>query len=230
MGPISRLRQFFRKMPDDLVTLPHIPPRQALRENLSACAWPNIYYPITSALIDSIGAKSVLEIGVAYGYHAASMLARPSAPKYLGIDPYLAGYDPKDFFVSDVHRLMRGSTEQASMDLLFEAVRSELADLVGSRAEVWRGIGGDFEDTLKSSQAQFDFIWVDGDHQFEAVISDLELGLSLLKPGGILAGDDYNWPEVKQAVATFSARNSLQCHLVTNVNRGGYQCFVLTRG
>jgi len=38
-----------------------------------------------------------------------------------------------------------------------------------------------------------DFVYVDGDHSFKAVASDVEDAWSVIKPGGILACDDYQW-------------------------------------
>ena len=36
-----------------------------------------------------------------------------------------------------------------------------------------------------------DWAYIDGDHTYEAVKSDLESFYHLLKPGGVMAGDDY---------------------------------------
>jgi predicted O-methyltransferase YrrM len=41
--------------------------------------------------------------------------------------------------------------------------------------------------------AQFDFIYIDGDHTAAQVERDANSAWSLLKPGGILAFDDYLW-------------------------------------
>ena len=46
---------------------------------------------------------------------------------------------------------------------------------------------------LKSGEHPYDLIYVDGDHHAEAVYLDLVLSWEILQPGGILAGDDYNW-------------------------------------
>lgn len=49
---------------------------------------------------------------------------------------------------------------------------------------------------------QFDSIFIDGDHSFEAVKSDIESWLPLIRPGGLIAGHDF-WaahPGVMDAV------------------------------
>lgn len=38
-----------------------------------------------------------------------------------------------------------------------------------------------------------DFVYVDGDHSFMAVAHDVENAWRVLKPGGIMACDDYQW-------------------------------------
>lgn len=45
-----------------------------------------------------------------------------------------------------------------------------------------------------------DFLMIDGDHNYEPVKNDIRNYLPKMKPGGIMSGDDYTWPGVKQAV------------------------------
>lgn len=47
-----------------------------------------------------------------------------------------------------------------------------------------------------------DFIFIDGDHRYNAVVADIEKALKYLTPGGILAGHDFEpqWPDVIKAV------------------------------
>ena len=51
---------------------------------------------------------------------------------------------------------------------------------------------------------QLDFVWIDGNHQYEFVKSDIDLYWPKIKPGGLLCGHDYcNSPphcRVKDAV------------------------------
>jgi predicted O-methyltransferase YrrM len=45
-----------------------------------------------------------------------------------------------------------------------------------------------------------DFVLVDGSHEYQDVINDITEWLKKLKPGAMIAGDDYAWPGVKRAV------------------------------
>lgn len=56
-----------------------------------------------------------------------------------------------------------------------------------------------------------DFIFLDGDHRYEEVKSDINNSLKLLRSGGILAGHDYthnDWPGVKKAVDELLGKTS----------------------
>ncbi len=48
-----------------------------------------------------------------------------------------------------------------------------------------------------------DAVFIDGDHSYDAVRADLAAWLPKVKPGGIIAGHDYDEAEVAQAVAVF---------------------------
>jgi len=53
-----------------------------------------------------------------------------------------------------------------------------------------------------------DWVYIDGNHNFEVVKSDLELSLRKVRPGGVIAGDDLLWKRdegapVQKAVRAF---------------------------
>lgn len=54
----------------------------------------------------------------------------------------------------------------------------------------------------------FDWVYLDGNHQYDFVKNDLESFCRKTKSNGLIAGDDYgrrNWPGVTQAVDEFVA-------------------------
>ncbi len=55
---------------------------------------------------------------------------------------------------------------------------------------------------------QADMIYVDADHEYEGVLADIEAYWPLVRPGGVLLGDDFvqEWPGVIRAVCDFSNR------------------------
>jgi predicted O-methyltransferase YrrM len=63
--------------------------------------------------------------------------------------------------------------------------------------------------------ASMDWAYIDADHTYDAVLADLEAYWRILKPGGLLAGDDYGlmgwWGDgVTRAVAEFARVHQVQ--------------------
>jgi hypothetical protein len=65
----------------------------------------------------------------------------------------------------------------------------------------------------------FDFIYIDADHSYDSVLSNLNTALPKLKPFGILSGHDYNaqqFPGLVDAVNKFCKHNGLQIIIIAN--------------
>jgi predicted O-methyltransferase YrrM len=58
-----------------------------------------------------------------------------------------------------------------------------------------------------------DFVLIDGSHEYEDVVNDITKWLQKVKPGSMLAGDDWAWPGVKQAVAELLPDADINPHL-----------------
>ena len=60
-------------------------------------------------------------------------------------------------------------------------------------------------DVLSYYNIKADVMYIDGSHEYQSVKADLETFRPLLKPGGVMWGDDYSeaWPGVKRAVDEF---------------------------
>ncbi len=50
-------------------------------------------------------------------------------------------------------------------------------------------------------------IFIDGNHHYDAVTADLEAWFPLVRPGGRICGDDWNWDSVQRAVTDFVVRH-----------------------
>ena len=76
-------------------------------------------------------------------------------------------------------------------------------------------------DSLSASQKfsdnYFDFVYLDANHDYDFILSDLKAWFPKVKNQGILFGDDYNRPYgVNKAVAEFAYENKLIVHFTDN--------------
>jgi len=189
---------------------------EILRQNRDSCSWPDIYYGNVDLLAKMVGAKTILEVGVAWGYHAQHLLLNLPKIDYTGIDPYLSGYDKNDAFPTFVAKLFNDD-EQSSMDRLHEAVKLELNEKFPGRAKLIREKSSNW---LDRESEKFDVIFLDGDHTFETVRKELHGFWTKVNEGGVLAGDDYDWPEVKKAVDEFADEKNLRVKFLSKEPRG----------
>ena len=148
-----------------------------------------------------------VEVGTCRGESAYLFLEKCSNIKKLWtIDPYV-GYDDWNGSISTevVENFMRIATENLSE--------------WGDRVEMVRAMSKDVVNRFDDDS--LDFLFIDGDHSYEAVKQDLEIWYPKLKKGGILAGHDYGirvLQAVTNAVNDFRKEKSIRSpiHLVSN--------------
>jgi len=71
--------------------------KRLIEDNKRTCSWFGSY-GIVPHLAEMVDTKSILEIGVVYGYHADFMCTVLPRINYGGVDPYEAGYARMIFF------------------------------------------------------------------------------------------------------------------------------------
>lgn len=72
-----------------------------------------------------------------------------------------------------------------------EAAYDEQVKPYGKKVHKHKAFSKEWLETHRDGD--YDFIYIDGDHLPESVTSDAELSWDLLKSGGIMAFDDYEW-------------------------------------
>lgn len=181
---------------------------ERVRATYAKCTWPDAYYGIVPYLLHGTKPDSIAEIGVAFGFHAKSILDALPTIKYFGIDPYKAGYDDADIFSSGIGEMFGEPDPQKGMDRLAIAVAKSLEPF-GERARLIREEGKKAASLF--SDAYFDLIFVDGDHTYDGVRADIEAWWPKLKPGAVMCGDDYSKARfgVKKAVDDFAWNKKL---------------------
>lgn len=86
-----------------------------------------------------------------------------------------------------------GSDEHKDMDIDTKNLRSRFEENIKDKADRVTIHEGKSQDVLKKLDGQFDFIYIDGSHYTSDVLQDAVLSFSLLKNGGIMIFDDYEW-------------------------------------
>ena len=152
----------------------------------------------------SIGA----EIGVWQGDFSDALLRRVKPQQLHLIDPWAAVDD-------EVHAASRygQATTQAQMDDLHRAVLDRFADQIGSGQVVVHRKRSD-EAAIDIADASLDWVYIDGDHSYDAVLADLRNYAIKVRSGGLLIGDDFvvaSWwgDSVVRAVKDFAEEQNL---------------------
>ncbi len=136
------------------------------------------------------------EIGVWNGGFSAAILDVTQPSELILIDPWdlLAGQS-KDEWTHKHHE------DKKIMGDMYENVTARYGKL--DNVKIHKGFSADLMATYPDNY--FDWVYIDGNHRYEFVKKDLEISFRKVRPGGIIAGDDFFWKReermhVKEAV------------------------------
>ena len=150
-----------------------------------------------------------VEIGTCRAESTAFILDKcPNIIKLYTIDPYKA-YDD-----------WNGEITQDTIDK-FRKIAEKNLKQYGDRYEMIRETSADAATKIKTitNKSEFDFIFVDGDHSYDATKADCEAYYPLLKKGGLFCGHDYSSIEaVNRAVTDFRENNKITAPINLSTN------------
>jgi hypothetical protein len=150
------------------------------------------------------------EIGTWRGDFAQAIL-RSRRPRILHL------IDPWQYRDEDEYKgaMFGGRTQegQRDMDAIYQSVLDRFHPRI-ERGQVDVRRSRSVEAASAFADDALDWVYIDGDHTYEAVKADLEAYYRTVKPGGYLAGDDYGlagwWGDgVTRAVDEFAANAQL---------------------
>ena len=75
------------------------------------------------------------------------------------------------------------------------------------------------EKGVKKVPKGVDFVWIDGNHDYDVVVKDLRLYEPKVRSGGVMAGHDYHSAEVKKAVDEYVKRHKRDLQLEKDFDR-----------
>lgn len=146
-----------------------------------------------------------IEIGTCRAESTAFLLEKcPNIQRIFTIDPYKAYED------------WTGEINQEVIDKFMMIAQENLkpyGDRVRMIRETSSQAANNFTDTL------VDFIFVDGDHSYDATLADCEAYYPFLKPGGFFCGHDYSSIQaVHDAVTHFRDKNGITAPINLSTN------------
>jgi hypothetical protein len=146
------------------------------------------------------------EVGTWKGDFSAEILKHSKPKRLYLIDPWAHRDDP------EYERAWYGGTVagQEEMDAIYQSVAKRFEkQMRRGEVEILRTSSVEAAESLAGQQ--LDWVYIDGDHTYEAVKVDLEAFHRLVRPGGVISGDDYGvegwWEDgVTKAVDEFAAQ------------------------
>lgn len=155
------------------------------------------------------------EVGVAIGTHALNILENmPNVKVLYLVDPYLThgGWA--------LHLFNEGKITKKRLEFLKDFNRRECyAPQKGKKILApfnnrIRWVYKEFEVcTVKDIPDPLDFVYIDGNHNYEYVKQDIILSTKLVKKGGVIGGHDFGWtPGAHEAVTEYCAKNNVSYH------------------
>lgn len=178
-------------------------------------------YSAAVAAAPSSSPAHFVEVGTFFGKSAAFMaveIANSGKPirfetcdTFDGV-PQNAYTDPGAFAEQEAFRAQFGSLE--------EAARRQLAPVA---AYVTIRVGHSLQLAKSYPDASLDFVFLDNDHSAPHVAAELEAWWPKIKPGGLLAGHDVDWPSVATSVGGWCVRTGQMYRKVSQ------RCWVVQR-
>ncbi len=148
------------------------------------------------------------EIGVWKGEFSQLIIKKNNPTKLYLIDPW------KDFG-DDYFDKKHVKYRQENQNLRFNLVNQKLKNnILKNQVEILKMTSEEALSRLEN--IKFDFIYVDGNHQYKFVKYDIENYFKLLNESGYLVGDDYRIESVKKAVDDFMENNKTKNFFVKN--------------
>lgn len=151
----------------------------------------NRNYDCTSELVG-------VEIGVANGNNAFSIMNILPIKRLYLIDPYSFSMYLREGYVE---------SDQPA----FDKVKNTAIELLSQFGDKIEHIIKKSEDAVDDVPGDLDFVYIDGNHEYEYVKRDLEMYYPKVKVGGIFGGDNFESevPDVAKAVIEFTEKHNL---------------------
>ena len=114
------------------------------------------------------------------------------------VEPYKKSKEYKNYdeYLEKYSKILDIEKQDVDFQEYYDAIYSEVYAKCGmdSRVTINRMTSDEW---FATKPEKLDWIYVDGDHSYEGCLRDLENSLKVVKPGGIIMGDDYYWKHAR---------------------------------
>ena len=155
------------------------------------------------------------EIGVWFG-NTSTQFLKKELKKFYMVDPY--SVDPYEYLGKDYmqqfytkYSKITGEFSKEGFMRYYNGIHKEVCQKVKQypAAQVCRMTSDEW--FAEHKDIELDWIYIDGDHSYEATLKDLNNAFAIVKKGGMILGDDYNLkPGTTKAVNEFKEKNNLK--------------------
>lgn len=170
-------------------------------------------HPIFEKLINETNPTHIIEVGAWLGQstiNMAKILKQGNRDcKITTVDTWLGALEFIDSGKGDHNLMKKNGYPQVYYQFLSNVVHNEVQEYIDPFPSTSLIAARYFE----KNNIKADLIYIDGSHDYEDVVADLQSYWPLVKDGGIMFGDDYNtglWPGVVKAVDEFSDRIKIE--------------------
>ena len=139
-------------------------------------------------LFGKLGFKKGAEIGVKHGRFSKILCTENPGVSLKSIDPWIITAK----FDWDEQEKVFGSAIEKLSDFNVEIIRKTSMQAAAEDVPKW----------------SLDFVYIDADHTFKHVMQDIIAWSDRVRPGGIVSGDDYQIPDVKNAVDAYATAHN----------------------
>lgn len=161
---------------------------------------PNVGRDELVVLCRELGFRFGVEVGVAAGEYSEQLIKGHQWVRFWGIDPYVKYEGYKDY----------------QLRKTFERMENEARQRVAGHPEYQ--LAKEFSVTAAKNfkDGVLDFVYIDGNHNGEAVRQDIEAWYPKVRSGGIIAGHDFTgrWPSLRKEVIAYCREKGIQLFIL----------------
>lgn len=183
------------------------------KHKLDLQGW-NSSHPLFNSIIGELKPQYILEIGTWKGGSAVNMITE--AKKYkndavlICVDTWLGSsshwdHDDKNLVELGIFNdlAMVNGYPHVYYQFLYNIYHKNLSQSVIPLPQTSNAAYEILCKMKNKINIEFDLIYIDAGHDYDSVYADLKHYYNLVRPGGAIMGDDYNWVSVNKAVSDF---------------------------